>query len=121
LPQGALPDTSAAIPRVETTMNPATALPLDIGPIHFVGIGGIGMSGIAEVMLNVGYTVQGSDQKDSPILDRLRKLGATIHVGHDAGNLGDAGVVVISSAVKRGNVELDAARARALPVVLSRS
>jgi UDP-N-acetylmuramate--alanine ligase len=75
------------------------------------------MSGIAEVMLNVGYTVQGSDQNDSPILDRLRKLGATIHVGHDAGNLGDAGVVVISSAVKRGNVELDAARARALPVV----
>jgi len=98
-------------------MNPATALPLDIGPIHFVGIGGIGMSGIAEVMLNLGYSVQGSDQKDGPILDRLRKLGARIFIGHDAGNLGDAGVVVISSAVKRGNSELDAARARALPVV----
>jgi len=92
-------------------------LPLDIGPIHFVGIGGIGMSGIAEVMLNLGYTVQGSDMKDSPILDRLRKLGATIHVGHDAANLGEARVVVISSAVKRGNAELDAARVKALPVV----
>ncbi|HSF93747.1 MAG TPA: UDP-N-acetylmuramate--L-alanine ligase [Thermohalobaculum sp.] len=98
-------------------MNPPTALPLDIGPIHFVGIGGIGMSGIAEVMLNLGYAVQGSDQKDSPILDRLRKLGGTIHVGHDAANLGEAQVVVISSAVKRGNPELDAARDRALPVV----
>jgi len=98
-------------------VNPPTALPLDIGPIHFVGIGGIGMSGIAEVMLNLGYTVQGSDQKDSPILERLRDLGATIFVGHDAAHLGDARVVVISSAVKRGNAELDAARARALPVV----
>jgi len=98
-------------------VNPPTALPLDIGPIHFVGIGGIGMSGIAEVMLNLGYTVQGSDMKDSPILDRLRKLGATIHVGHDAANLGEARVVVISSAVKRGNAELDAARVKALPVV----
>lgn len=98
-------------------MNLATALPLDIGPIHFVGVGGIGMSGIAEVMVNLGYTVQGSDQKDGPILDRLRNLGATIYIGHDAGNLGGAGVVVISSAVKRGNAELDAARALALPVV----
>jgi UDP-N-acetylmuramate--alanine ligase len=98
-------------------VNPPTALPLDIGPIHFVGIGGIGMSGIAEVMLNLGYTVQGSDLKDSPIVERLRRLGATVHIGQDADNLGDARVVVISSAIKRGNAELDAARARALPVV----
>ncbi len=98
-------------------MNPPTALPLDIGPIHFVGIGGIGMSGIAEVMLNLGYTVQGSDLKESPILDRLRRLGATVHIGQAAENLGEARVVVISSAIKRGNTELDAARARALPVV----
>ena len=98
-------------------MNPPTALPLDIGPIHFVGIGGIGMSGIAEVMLNLGYTVQGSDLKESPIVARLRRLGATVHIGQAAGNLGEARVVVISSAIKRGNAELDAARERALPVV----
>ncbi|MCL5777846.1 UDP-N-acetylmuramate--L-alanine ligase [Limibaculum sp. FT325] len=98
-------------------MNPPTALPLDIGPIHFIGIGGIGMSGIAEVMLNLGYDVQGSDQRGSPITERLAGLGARVHVGHAAENLGDARVVVISSAVKSGNPELDAARARALPVV----
>ncbi len=98
-------------------MNPPTALPLDIGPIHFVGIGGIGMSGIAEVMLNLGYTVQGSDLMESPIVARLRRLGATIHIGQTAENLGKARVVVISSAIKRGNAELNAARERALPVV----
>ncbi|MEL6475927.1 MAG: UDP-N-acetylmuramate--L-alanine ligase [Pseudomonadota bacterium] len=98
-------------------MNPPTALPLDIGPIHFVGIGGIGMSGIAEVMLNLGYRVQGSDLKDSAIVQRLRNLGAQIFIGQSAENLGEAGVVVISSAIKRGNAELDEARARALPVV----
>ena len=98
-------------------MNPPTALPLDIGPIHFIGIGGIGMSGIAEVMLTLGYEVQGSDLRESPITERLRNLGAEIHVGHVAENLGDATVVVISSAVKTGNPELDTARARALPVV----
>jgi UDP-N-acetylmuramate--alanine ligase len=98
-------------------MNATTALPLDIGAIHFVGIGGIGMSGIAEVMLNLGYRVQGSDLRDSPIVERLRGLGATVHVGHRPENLGDARVVVISSAVKPGNPELDAARAKALPVV----
>jgi len=98
-------------------VNPPTALPLDIGPIHFVGIGGIGMSGIAEVMLNLGYTVQGSDLKESPILQRLRGLGAIVNIGQKAENLGDARVVVISSAIKRDNAELDAARARALPVV----
>ena len=98
-------------------MNSPTALPLDIGPIHFVGIGGIGMSGIAEVMLNLGYRVQGSDLKESPIVARLRGLGATVHIGQSADNLGEAEVVVISSAIKSGNAELDAARARALPVV----
>jgi len=98
-------------------MNAPTALPFDIGPIHFVGIGGIGMSGIAEVMLNLGYTVQGSDLRESIIVERLRGLGATIQIGQAAENLGDAEVVVISSAIKRGNPELDTARARALPVV----
>ena len=98
-------------------MNPPTALPLDIGAIHFVGIGGIGMSGIAEVMLNLGYRVQGSDLKESPIVSRLRELGAEVHIGQRAENLGDARVVVISSAIKSGNPELDAARAQALPVV----
>ncbi|MBY8974984.1 UDP-N-acetylmuramate--L-alanine ligase [Rhodobacteraceae bacterium NNCM2] len=98
-------------------MNPPTALPIDIGPIHFVGIGGIGMSGIAEVMLNLGYRVQGSDLKESPITERLRAHGATIFIGQRAENIGDAGVVVISSAIKPGNAELDAARERALPVV----
>ena len=98
-------------------MNPPTALPLDIGAIHFIGIGGIGMSGIAEVMLNLGYRVQGSDAKESAIVDRLRGLGAEVHIGQAADNLGDAHVVVISTAIKPGNPELDAARARALPVV----
>ncbi|MEL7138851.1 MAG: Mur ligase domain-containing protein, partial [Pseudomonadota bacterium] len=98
-------------------MTPPTALPVDIGPIHFVGIGGIGMSGIAEVMLNLGYTVQGSDAKASAITERLERLGARIFVGQRKENLGEAGVVVISSAIKAGNPELEAARARSLPVV----
>jgi len=98
-------------------MNPPTALPLDIGAIHFVGIGGIGMSGIAEVMLTLGYRVQGSDLRESQIVERLRGLGAEIHIGQRAENLGEARVVVISSAIKPGNPELDAARERALPVV----
>ena len=95
----------------------ATKLPTDVGPIHFVGIGGIGMSGIAEVLLNLGYTVQGSDLKATKITDRLKKLGATIYEGQRAENLEGAEVVVISSAIKPGNPELDAARARGLPVV----
>ncbi len=94
-----------------------TALPLNIGAMHFVGIGGIGMSGIAEVLLNLGYQVQGSDLKESPIIERLRRLGATVHIGQRAENIGDAKVVVISSAIKRGNPELEAARAANLPVV----
>ncbi|SEK91418.1 UDP-N-acetylmuramate--L-alanine ligase [Roseivivax marinus] len=98
-------------------MNAATKLPTDVGPIHFVGIGGIGMSGIAEVLLNLGYTVQGSDLKASKLTERLEGLGARIFVGQSADNLADAEVVVISSAIKPGNAELDAARARGLPVV----
>ncbi|MEM7498378.1 MAG: UDP-N-acetylmuramate--L-alanine ligase [Pseudomonadota bacterium] len=98
-------------------MTPPTALPVDIGPIHFVGIGGIGMSGIAEVMLNLGYTVQGSDAKASAITERLERLGAQVFIGQREENLGEAGVVVISSAIKAGNPELEAARERSLPVV----
>src|SRR5689334_9764454 len=92
-------------------------LPRDIGPIHFVGIGGIGMSGIAEVLLNLGYTVQGSDSAEGANVKRLRDKGATITVGHAAQNLGDAHVVVISSAIRRDNPELIAARAQRRPVV----
>lgn len=95
----------------------ATKLPLDIGAIHFVGIGGIGMSGIAEVLLNHGYTVQGSDLKATKITDRLKELGADIFEGQRAENLENAEVVVISSAIKPGNPELDAARTLGLPVV----
>jgi len=92
-------------------------LPTDIGPVHFVGIGGIGMSGIAEVLANLGYTVQGSDIAENANVKRLRERGVEIHIGHDAGNLGNATVVVVSSAVKRDNPELLAARERLLPVV----
>ena len=94
-----------------------TKLPTEMGPIHFVGIGGIGMSGIAEVLLHAGYTVQGSDLKRSKITNRLEDLGATIFEGQQARNLEGAEVVVISSAIKRGNPELDEARRIGLPVV----
>ncbi len=100
-----------------TIMNAVTKLPTDVGPIHFVGIGGIGMSGIAEVLLTHGYTVQGSDLKATKITDRLERLGARIFVGQRAENLEGAEVIVISSAIKPGNPELDGARARGLPVV----
>jgi len=98
-------------------MTPATKLPGDVGPIHFVGIGGIGMSGIAEVLLNLGYVVQGSDLKTSKITQRLERFGAQIFEGQRAENLAEAAVVVISSAIKPGNPELDEARLRGLPVV----
>ena len=75
-------------------------LPRDIGPVHFVGIGGIGMSGIAEVLVNLGYTVQGSDQADSANVKRLRDKGVKIAIGHAADNLAGARVVVVSSAIK---------------------
>jgi UDP-N-acetylmuramate--alanine ligase len=98
-------------------MTGATKLPGDVGAIHFVGIGGIGMSGIAEVLLNHGYTVQGSDLKDSKITQRLGAMGARVFEGQRAENLEGADVVVISSAIKPGNPELDEARRRGLPVV----
>jgi len=98
-------------------MNSATKLPAQLGPIHFVGIGGIGMSGIAEVLINQGYTVQGSDLRPSKITDRLADMGARILFPQIAENLEGVEVVVISSAIKPGNPELDSARARGLPVV----
>ena len=98
-------------------MNAATKLPTDVGPIHFVGIGGIGMSGIAEVLLNQGYRVQGSDLKASKITNRLVELGATVFEGQRAENIEGAEVIVISSAIKPGNPELDAARFAGLPIV----
>ena len=93
------------------------ALPLSIGIIHFVGIGGIGMSGIAEVLHNLGYLVQGSDLAESANVRRLRESGIAVQVGHDARNLGAAQVVVVSTAVKPDNPEVQAARARLIPVV----
>lgn len=92
-------------------------LPREIGPIHFVGIGGIGMSGIAEVLANLSYAVQGSDASDNYNLDRLRKKGAKVSVGHKAENVDGAEVVVVSTAIKRDNPELMAARERRIPVV----
>ncbi len=93
------------------------ALPLSIGTIHFVGIGGIGMSGIAEVLHNLGYSVQGSDISDSANVKRLRAAGIPVAIGHDAANLGPAQVVVTSTAVKPDNPEVRAARTRLIPVV----
>ncbi len=92
-------------------------LPRDIGPIHFVGIGGIGMSGIAEVLANLGYTVQGSDVAENANVVRLRARGVVIKIGHAAENLGAAQIIVVSSAIQRENPELKAARERLLPVV----
>jgi UDP-N-acetylmuramate--alanine ligase len=92
-------------------------LPRSLGPIHFVGIGGIGMSGIAEVLHNLGYTVQGSDLADGANTRRLAELGIGISIGHAAENLGPAQVVVVSSAVKSDNPEIVAARSRRIPVV----
>ena len=92
-------------------------LPQDLGPIHFIGIGGIGMSGIAEVLINLGYKVQGSDASENANVKRLADKGAKVFVGHSASNLGDAAVVVVSTAIKRDNPELAAAREKRLPVV----
>ena len=93
------------------------ALPLSIGTIHFVGIGGIGMSGIAEVLHTLGYAVQGRDIAESANVRRLRAQGIHVAVGHDAANLGDAQVVVTSTAVKHDNPEVVSARQRLVPVV----
>lgn len=92
-------------------------MPQDIGPIHFVGIGGIGMSGIAEVLCNLGYTVQGSDISENANVKRLRDKGIKVMIGHEAAHLEGAQIVVVSSAIKRDNEEVVAARARLLPVV----
>src|SRR5215468_975754 len=92
-------------------------LPQHIGPIHFVGIGGIGMSGIAEVLANLGYTVRGSDVAESANVKRLRDKGIAVTVGHAARNVEGAHVLVVSSAIRRDNAELVAARAQRLPVV----
>ena len=92
-------------------------LPLDLGTLHFVGIGGIGMSGIAEVLHTLGYSVQGSDLGDGANMQRLRSLGIPVTVGHEAANLGDSQVVVVSSAVNCDNPEVVTARDRLIPVV----
>ncbi len=92
-------------------------MPLNIGLVHFIGIGGIGMSGIAEVLHNLGYKVQGSDQSDSANVQRLREKGIEVFVGHKAENIGDAEVVVVSTAIKKNNPELIAAREKLLPIV----
>src|SRR3954465_5006755 len=92
-------------------------VPFDIGPVHFIGIGGIGMSGIAEIMLRIGYTVQGSDAKASANTERLEKLGARGFIGHDAPNVEGAYAVVSSTAVKPDNPEMVEGRARRLPLV----
>jgi len=89
----------------------------DIGTIHFIGIGGIGMSGIAEVMHNLGYKVQGSDVAEGYVIDGLRKRGIAVMIGHKAENLGDAAVVVTSTAIKRGNPEVELALEKRIPVV----
>jgi len=85
--------------------------------IHFIGIGGIGMSGIAEILLNLGYAVTGSDQRRNEAVERLEQLGAKIHVGHAAEHVEGAHVIVYSSAVSRDNVEMQAARQRGVPVI----
>jgi UDP-N-acetylmuramate--alanine ligase len=88
-----------------------------IQKLHFVGIGGIGMSGIAELLLNLGYQVSGSDLKRSPLTDRLKTLGGNIKIGHDTGNIDGAHVVVISSAIRPDNVEVVEAKKQHIPVI----
>jgi UDP-N-acetylmuramate--alanine ligase len=92
-------------------------VPFDIGPVHFVGIGGIGMSGIAEIMLRIGSAVQGSDAKASANTERLEKLGAKVFIGHDAAHVEGASAIVYSTAVKADNPEIAAGRERRLPLV----
>eukprot|EP01035_Chromulina_nebulosa_P042343 gene42343-57322_t len=92
-------------------------VPFEIGPVHFIGIGGIGMSGIAEIMMRTGYTVQGSDAKASANTERLEKLGAKIFIGQDPANVEGAYAIVYSTAVKPDNPEMVAARERRLPLV----
>ncbi|MEM0985433.1 MAG: UDP-N-acetylmuramate--L-alanine ligase [Pseudomonadota bacterium] len=94
--------------------NPA---PFDLGPAHLVGIGGIGMSGIAEIMMTLGYKVQGSDLRESPIIERLREKGADVFIGQAAENIAGVGAVIVSTAIKADNPEVMAARAQGIPVV----
>ncbi|MBA4794961.1 UDP-N-acetylmuramate--L-alanine ligase [Phenylobacterium sp.] len=98
-------------------MNRRRPVPFELGPVHFIGIGGIGMSGIAEIMLRIGYTVQGSDAKASANTERLEKLGAKIFIGHEGSQVEGASAVVYSTAVKPDNPEMQAARERRLPLV----
>src|ERR1043166_5799902 len=104
-------------PGMMETYEQTMRLPREIGPIHFVGIGGIGMSGIAEVLCNLGYTVQGSDASESGNVARLREKGVKISIGHRSENVAGADVLVVSTAIKRDNPELMAARAQRIPVV----
>ena len=92
-------------------------VPFDIGKVHFVGIGGIGMSGIAEVMHNLGYSVQGSDLSENANVKRLNEQGIPVSIGQRAENLADSKVVVVSSAIKADNPEVQEARRLSLPVV----
>ena len=92
-------------------------LPIDIGVIHFVGIGGIGMSGIAEILHNLNYQVQGSDISESPNVGRLRNLGLKIFIGQKNENVSEASIIVVSTAIKPNNPELKAARKLQIPVV----
>ena len=85
--------------------------------VHFIGVGGIGMSGIAELLVNLGYAVSGSDEKKSAVTDRLETLGIRVARGHDATNVGDADVVVVSAAVRPSNVEVREAARRQIPVI----
>ena len=85
--------------------------------VHFVGIGGSGMSGIAEVMANLGFQVSGSDLHDSAVTQRLRALGVKVQIGHDAANVSGANAVVVSTAVRADNPEVSAARVKRIPVV----
>jgi UDP-N-acetylmuramate--alanine ligase len=96
---------------------PRTMAPANVGTIHFIGIGGIGMSGIAEVMKTLGYDVQGSDVAHSYNIQRLRDAGIRVYIGHKAENLGNASVVVVSTAIKKGNPEVDLAREKHIPIV----
>ncbi len=99
-------------------VTPVEVVPADrLGRVHFVGIGGAGMSGIARIMLGRGMTVSGSDAKDSDLLRELRELGATTYVGHAAEHVGDADTVVVSTAIRAANPELAAARERGLRVL----
>ncbi|HWJ87909.1 MAG TPA: Mur ligase domain-containing protein, partial [Pelagibacterium sp.] len=94
-----------------------TKMPQDIGPVHFIGIGGIGMSGIAEVLYTQGYSVRGSDAAMNANVKRLQDMGIPVAIGQTAENIGDAAVVVVSSAIKKDNPELKAARKKFLPIV----